>query len=83
MLSEFETVDELHKLVLTLVVKSVSLLEFLHYFDLYVCIVNIKLLVFTNFGCYDSLVGILHIYAFDDLTKCSIVNNSHNLVSVS
>ena len=83
MLSELETVNELHKLFLTLVIKSVSLLKFFYYFDFHICIINIKFLVFTNFGCDHSLVWIFHIYTFDDLAKSSIIDNSHNLISVS
>lgn len=82
MLSEFEAVYELHKLIFTLIIISVPLLEFFYYFNFHICIIYVEFLVFADLGRYYSLVWVLFIYAFDDLAEGSIINNSYNLIPI-
>jgi hypothetical protein len=86
-LSKLEAVQVLYDSVftyaLTIVLVFQSSFECLQKFNLDLCIVNIKFLVFSYFSSYYSLVAVLHIHTLHNLPEGTIINDSCNFVAIS
>ena len=84
MLTEFEAIKIFHDVPTTFHVHAASVfLESLEYLNLDVGIIYIELFILTKFGSDNSSSRIFVIYALDNLSESSLVNNLDNFISVS
>jgi hypothetical protein len=82
MLTEFETVDVIHEAIFALVVVRIAHSKFVQNFYLNICVIHIEFFIFAQFCSDNSLIGIFVVEALYHLTKCTLVNDAHNLVPI-
>ena len=82
-LPEPEVVDHVHKAVVPFVVAFVRLHQFLKEPDLDIRIINVKLFVLADLRSNYTLVRVLVINTFDDLTEGAFIDGSYHFVAVA
>ena len=83
MLPKSKTIQELNQAVFALIVKLVAFTNIIQESYFNICIVNIKLFILTNFGCYFLMILIFIINALDYLAEGTLVNYFSNFISIS
>ena len=84
MLSKPEAVNHLYKTIKAFIINiTIEILEFIQNFYFNICVINIKFLILANLSSYYPLIRIFVIYTLNNLTKCSLINQLNDLVTIS
>jgi hypothetical protein len=84
MLTESETINHLDKAVKTLIINIILIiLKLIQYFYFNIRIVDIKFFIFTYFSSNYSLIRVLIINTFYNLSKSSFINQFNNLITIT
>lgn len=83
MLPEPEMINHMHQAIIPLIILLERLHQLLQQPYFHIGVVDVEFFVLANLGGHHSLVGVLIIYALDDLAKGALVNGSHHLVAVA